>query len=538
MPAQKQIYVDQVGYLQHAKKLAILPFAAEGFALCDAKTGQTMLTGALTGGRDDALYSGDTVYYADFTACTRPGSYVLRAGDVESFPFRIGAVRLDDIVNASVRCLYSQRCGCGLDPLYAKDYAHAPCHTQPATLWEDHSVMLDVSGGWHDAGDYGRHVTPAAVTLSHLLTAFLLYPDSFAATNNIPESGNGMPDLLNECRYELEWLLKMQNRHTGEVYHKVTSFVNADIVTPEKDNKPLILFPSSSMSTACFAACMAQAAFVYREYDQRFASVLLNAAVLAYGWLQSHPHFKGFKNPRGCNTGQYGDVDDVDERYWAAAEMFRATGDRQYESDARALLQRDFARCLFGWQTNGGLGTLALLLHDRTDPALKATLTEDWLEKADILLGHCRSNGYMLGLRTEILGWGSNMQVCAAAAMFQIAARLTGSTIYEEAALEQIHYLLGRNPVNTCFITGFGSNAPKNPYHRLTMLHPHTPIMPGWVIAGANGKPGDPESGRLFPPGTPPLKCYIDRWQCYSLNATANYWNSIAILALAYFGKQ
>ena len=152
------------------------------------------------------------------------------------------------------------RMGCSIRPLVPQ------VHVQP-------------SGGWHDAGDYGKYVVNAGVSVGTLLMAYEYFPSKFGQDDlNIPESGNGIPDILDEVRYELEWLLKMQ-RSDGGVYHKLTREQFEGFVMPQIDNAPRYLYQVSSTATADFAAMMARAARVCLPFDPSFAQLCRAAAV-------------------------------------------------------------------------------------------------------------------------------------------------------------------------------------------------------------------------------------------------------------------
>lgn len=157
-------------------------------------------------------------------------------------------------------------------------WTHEKCHSASAVLWEDHSVKLDVTGGWHDAGDYGKYVTAAAAALAHLLYAWKMFPEAFRRQDlNIPGKPSNMPDILIECRWELEWLLKMQ-RFDGAVWHKATTAKHAAFVMPEDDREQMYVLPVSSSATADFAAVTALASGIYREFDKAFSGRLLKSS--------------------------------------------------------------------------------------------------------------------------------------------------------------------------------------------------------------------------------------------------------------------
>ena len=183
-----------------------------------------------------------------------------------SYSFEINDEVYKPVHLGMLRALYYNRCGCQLLEKHAGIYHHGTCHNDKVLRWNDHQYRIECSGGWHDAGDYGRYITPGAVTIGHLLYAYKLYPNAFEESMNIPESGNGIADVLNECRYELEWMLKMQTKDGG-VYHKLTSWNHVDFIMPEEDQDPFYLFEISSLATADFCAIMALSYRVFKEVD-------------------------------------------------------------------------------------------------------------------------------------------------------------------------------------------------------------------------------------------------------------------------------
>ncbi len=490
-------------------------------------------------GVDEA--SGDHVYAADFSDIKKAGVYYVRndSGAV-SHRFRIGEDVYRELQRDMTKALYYQRCGCELEKAYAGVYTHPCCHMGDAVLWEDRSVVKEVKGGWHDAGDYGRYISPAAVAVAHLLYAYDLFPDSFKESLTIPESGNGMPDVLNECRYELEWMLKMQDEEGG-AYHKLTSERHADFIMPQEDLAQFYLFPVSSMATADYAASMALASRVYRKFDEAFADRLSDAAHRAYGWLEKHPEYVGFKNPESCNTGEYDDTCDLDERLWAAAEMLVTTGEKKYQERLDALLEENLTKTDFGWTDVSGFAALAIL----TDASHKASadsaenLRRAVIAEADRLVAVSQKSGYGVAMEPEDYVWGSNMVVLNRGMLLVLAALLTGQNeIYEQTALAQMNYLLGTNAVDYSYVTGHGEHAYMHPHNRPTECDGIELPMPGWVSGGPFKTPCDEVGMKQIPAGTPPMKCYVDHAACYSLNEITIYWNTPAVFVTAYFNQK
>lgn len=563
------IYCNQVGYLADRNKKAVM--TSGGFFQV-LKVTQNMMDMAESNAEDTAKSeaeqvvmegsaqdlgidesSGDHVYAVDFSGVTQEGIYYVRneAGD-RSHRFRIGADIYRKLQHDMTKALYYQRCGCELTKEYAGVYTHPCCHTGDAVLWENRGVVKEVKGGWHDAGDYGRYISPAAVAVGHLLYAYYLFPESFGESLDIPESGNGIPDVLNECRYELEWMLKMQDEEGG-AYHKLTSERHADFIMPQEDTAQFYLFPVSSMATADYAASMALASRVYRQFDVRFADRLLDAAHRAYGWLEKHPEYVGFKNPESCNTGEYDDVCDLDERLWAASEMLVTTGEQKYQEQLTALLKENLTKTDFGWTDVSGFAALAVL----TDVTHKATadsvmnLRQAVLAEADRLVTVAEKSGYGVAMEPEDYVWGSNMVVLNRGMLLVLAALVTEqdtvdgmseksggkAKIYEQTALAQMDYLLGMNAVDYSYVTGHGEHAYRHPHNRPTECDGIELPMPGWVSGGPFKTPCDEVGIEKIPAGTPPMKCYVDHAACYSLNEITIYWNSPAVFVTAFLNR-
>lgn len=534
------IYCNQTGYLPGSRKTAVMTAGERFQVIKEGASEQTVLEGtARDMGVDKA--SGDHVHIADFSKITQDGVYYVQneAGE-KSHRFRIGQDIYRALQRDMTKALYYQRCGCALEEKHAGEYKHSCCHMDDAVLWTDHSVVKEVKGGWHDAGDFGRYISPAAVAVAHLLYAYQLFPTSFKESLNIPESGNGVPDVLNECRYELEWMLKMQDEEGG-AYHKLTAERHADFIMPEEDKDQFYLFPVSSMATADYAASMALASRVYRAYDESFADRLFDAALKAWGWLEKYPQYVGFKNPESCNTGEYDDICDLDERLWAAAEMLVTTGEQKYQESLTALLKEDLTKTDFGWTDVSGFAALAIL----TDASHKAdrdsveNLRKAVLAEADRLVAVGEKSGYGVAMEPEDYVWGSNMVVLNRGMLLVLAALITEQgEAYEQTALAQLNYLLGMNAVDYSYVTGHGEHAYLHPHNRPTECDGIELPMAGWVSGGPFKAPADPVGIERIKPGTPPMKCYVDHASCYSLNEITIYWNSPAVFVTAYFNRQ
>lgn len=540
------IYLNQVGYQTEAKKEATVTEQGT-YQVLDVQTKQVVCMASAKAKGFDAA-AGEDAYVVDFTALSKPGTYVMVGrGGQKSHPFEVSDKPYVKLHRDLQKALYFQRCGCELLPEHAGVYTHKACHTKPVILVEDYMAgtenpqTFDMCGGWHDAGDFGRYSTAAAVALAHILYAYKFFPESFEESLQIPESGNDMPDILNECLYELEWLIKMQ-REDGGVYHKLTAFNHAPFLMPEEDQDPFMLYPVSSMAVADYAAIMALASNVYAEYRPEFAKKALENAKKAWTWLERNPYV-GFHNPKGSNTGEYDDVCDKDERFWAACEMAKVDPENaeKYIETAKKLFA-EVSGIDFGWTDVSALGSMAVMTADEGvfSDQFTAKVSATVFVEADRLLEIQKQSGYGVAMLPEDYVWGSNMVVCNRGMLFILCAMGSeGAKVeeYKEAALAQLHYLLGRNAIDYSYVTGNGEHAFKNPHNRSTACDGIEDPMPGWVSGGPFKTPVDEIAVKMIPKGAAPMKCFIDHVDSYSTNEITIYWNSPAIFMTAYFMK-
>ena len=529
-----KLHVNQLGYYPQGIKQAVLE-KTEDLSLpvvLKNKDGQILMSfDSPSFTQDEASQTVSAIL--DFSSLDQCGNYFFALPDGTEIPVEIKYDPADKLFIDAQKMFYFQRCGAELESRYAGIYTHKACHTAKVRyLNEDREA--ECCGGWHDAGDYGRYVTAGAVAVGHLLYAFELAPEAFGTALNIPESGNGIPDILNEVKYELDWFLKMQEAD-GSVHHKCTSMHHTDFLMPENDPLPFIITPISSLATADFAAAAAMGARIYKKYDAGYAAKLADAAKRAGEWLLDNPEFL-FKNPDNVYTGDYRDVRDTDERFWAAAELARLDGDKRFLDIAvKGIENREFSLTGLGWEEVGGLGTLCIL----SDNA--AFFGRDIYEKAkDIWLGAAgyfkditMSNPYSTAMKPEEFQWGSNLEVLSKAIILNYAGRLSGKKEFINASVRQLDYILGANPLDQSYVTGYGTKPLMNPHNRPTVADNITDPIPGFVSGGPNRNRADQEVKEQIPEGTAPMKCFIDDWKSYSTNEITIYWNSPLVLLLA-----
>jgi endoglucanase len=479
--------------------------------------------------------SGDRVTIVNLGVLAE-GEYSVQCGEEYARHITVKKNPWKDVTNALIKGLYYQRCGCELKPEHAGRFTHPACHTAPASEWENKSVKKLVTGGWHDAGDYGKYVGPGAVTVAHLLYTYILCPKGCSDELNIPESGNGVPDILNEARYELEWMLKMQ-REDGAFYHKLTKDHFAPFIMPQDDHDPEYLMPVSHCATAAACACLALSYRVYRRFDAEFADSMLNAALKASKWLDENPDFIPFVNPEGVRTGMYGDRSDKDERFWAAYELYAATGDEEYMKKAEALYSDELRITSYGWAEVSGLGTMCCLFEigDKPENRLYSVIRERFIDECRKIQSLTESTGYGTALPPKGYGWGSILPIMSNAMSMIMYEMLTGDTSMREHALMQWNYALGLNALDICFVTGFGERSVMNPHHRPSGSDGIDDPVPGLISGGPNkGFPYSQTKEKLGE-NVPPAKAYLDELPSADTNEIAIYWNSPAIFVGAFF---
>lgn len=519
---EEDIIANQVGYYPDSQKTTVLRNVTDEttFDVVDAATDEVVYTGSIVSNPNKTA-SYEENWYGDFTAVTEPGTYYIKAGNLNaSYPFTIGEEVYSDLLDDAVRMFYLQRCGCAVED---ESINHTACHTELAAIYGTEET-IDVTGGWHDAGDYGRYVVPGAKAAADLLLSYEKNPTLFSDESGIPESGNGIPDILDEVRYELEWMLKMQDPTTGGVHHKVSCADFPGYIKPDEETAPLIVTPVSTTATGDFAAVMAMAYENYLAMEPQFAEVCLAAAKNAYAFLENNQELI-FANPVGINTGAYNDTDDTDERYWAAAQLYKATEEQAYQDD---FLSYDICTGM-GWASVGDYGNFAYVSMDanKTDAVKYQAISESLNRRAGELAAASSAQNYSISLSTY--DWGSNMTVADNANLFVYADSIDKAAAYKTVAEDHLNYLLGVNPLAKSFVTGYGTDAPKNPHHRPSMAIGKA--IKGMLVGGVNENFED-SVAKASLKGQPSAKCYIDNGESYSTNETTIYWNSPLVYLL------
>ncbi|WP_419804939.1 glycoside hydrolase family 9 protein [Terriglobus sp.] len=544
--ASVRIATNQCGYRPGAVKVASVVFpvgtpapvadGTDAFTVEAAATGEVVLRGLLGAARMDAA-SGDHVALADFSAVRTPGMYRLRVGAAAGDPVVVAEMVYADALRLAMRAFYGQRCGCKVD--LGDGYQHKACHKRG----EFHPTSgrhgkLKNSGGWHDAGDYGRYVVNSGISTATLLWAWEMFPEVLHRLQlQIPESGGPVPDFLVEVRWNLRWMLSMQDEADGGVWHKQTSDAFCGFVMPEQDKLPSEVIGTGSVpykstcATADFAAVMAIAARCYRAVDARFAEACLAAARKAFAWARANPEVV-FRNPPEITTGEYGDQTCADELLWAAAELFRTTAEPEFRGAFETGLPGELTVTTPSWNNMlpFALWTYAMAGPTVT-PAVRDRIAAATKLAAQQRTRRSRENGYGNTLSAPDYIRGSNSVAANDALLLLVADRFETDAAFRAAALANLHYLLGRNCFGVSWVTHVGSRPFQHPHHRPSQADKVAAPWPGLLSGGPNAHGGDPVAngmGKL-----PPMRMWVDDWQAYSMNEVAINWNAPLVFLLA-----
>ncbi|HWE84952.1 MAG TPA: glycoside hydrolase family 9 protein [Terracidiphilus sp.] len=543
--ASTAIKVDQVGYPLIGPKVALVSAPADSFQVRQSSDGHVVFRGTLTPSAVDAN-SGDTVEAADFSTLHKAGRYYLEVPGVgRSWDFAVEKSVFDRAYTLAMRGFYGQRCGVAVDmgPEFP-EYKHAACHQKG----EFHpssgaSGPRNNIGGWHDAGDYGRYMVNSGVTTGTLLWAWEIYGEKLKPISlKIPESGNGTPDILNETRWNLDWMLKMQD-DDGGVWHKQTSEHFSGFVAPEDDDLPSEVIGTgkapykSTCATADLAAVGAIAARVYKPFDAAFAARALDAARKAWAWAEKNPDVT-FRNPHGVSTGEYGDSSCADERVWAAAELWRTTGEKPY-NDFFVAQYANYLPSLDsppaeGWNALGAMGLWSYALGDRNgsdSEAIKAIRART-VAAAHAVVERTNGNPYHTSMQARDYVWGSNGVAAGYGMYLLIADRFVPDKNFRDAARDNLHYLLGRNTFSLSWVTQLGEHSVEHPHHRPSGSGKQPGPWPGLLSGGPNAGRQDAVLAAL-PKNLPPAKVYADQLASYASNEIAINWQASLVFLLA-----
>ncbi len=541
----EQIRVNQTGYYPNAPKIAaIREFRTDIFHITTPDLADTLYTGTATG-PNSAPYSEVETWLADFSNFTATGVYVVVIPELGySWPFEISAAVHEPLAKSSLKAFYFNRMSTPLPWEYAGKWArpaghpdsHVMVHASASAENRPEGTIISAPKGWYDAGDYNKYVVNSGITMGTMLSALEDFPEYYKnLAVNIPETGNGMPDILNELLWNLRWMIRMQDPYDGGVYHKLTTANFEGRLMPAEAVNQRYVVQKSTAAALNFTAVLAQASRILREYENivpGLADSCINAAVYAWEWAVENPQIYYRQNDMNRQydpdivTGAYGDGNVTDEFMWAATELFITTGDEKYFRSVN--LFPDTAMPIPSWNQVRLLAYYSLLRKEDDLPKFASgniEIIKIRLERlANELIEDLGSRPYhaVMGSSPRDFVWGSN-SVAANQGIALINAYLsTGNRRYLDGALHNLDYLAGRNATGYSFVTGHGHRTPMHIHHRPSDADPLPDPVPGLLAGGPN--PGQ-QDGCDYPSDIPD-ESFVDDWCSYASNEIAINWNA------------
>jgi len=534
-----QIRLNQIGYYPESSKKAVVVDTSgyTYFHIVDINKSEVIFTGKLSEPQQWDL-AGEKVRIADFSEVTETGTYYILIDDIGySYPFEIKPNVLRDALVGSVKGLYYQRAGMALEEQYAGQWKRAAGHPDDAVLYHPSSGrtagIRSSPKGWYDAGDYNKYVVNGSFPLGQLLLVHDQYPNTFKDGDlDIPESGNKRNDYLDELRYEMDWLLTMQD-DDGGLFFKLTAKKFEGYVLPKDAESPRYIVGKSTAASLDFAAVAAQAYRIYKNEDVDYAKKCLAAGKKAYQWAVENPT-RVFKNPEDIRTGEYGDNDFSQEWLWANAELYLATQDTAY---LEMLVKENWS---FSYKTGDGWASFmrfsaafSLLEHEDTIPEnLYKNLRNGILKLSDELAITTKTNDYFQPISD--FQWGSNSDVLNASLVLAQAYRLEPKAEYLQSVQYAVDYIFGKNAVGYSYLTGFGDRTPMHIHHRQSASDTVDEPVPGLLSGGPNNGKQDAASGVVYPENASPMKSWTDHVDSYASNEICLNWNAPLTYVLAF----
>jgi endoglucanase len=545
------IRLNQLGFYPEAPKIAIVHSSeAMEFMVTTPDKKKVLFKGKL-GPAVKSDFSDKRYRSADFSAVKQRGRFIVVVPGVgHSYPFEIKPDVHRELAKASIKSYYFQRLSIDLEEAHAgrwKRPAGHPdtrvlVHSSASSAARPEGTVITSPKGWYDAGDYNKYIVNSGITMGTMFSAYEDYEDYFRKLElNIPESGNDVPDLLDELLWNLRWMLTMQDPEDGGVYHKLTNASFDGMVMPHEAVEPRYVVQKGTGAALNFAAVTAQASRIFKQYNAQFpglADSCLSAARRAWRWAMDNPAVEYNQNENNkkfhpaITTGAYGDRGFSDEFIWAACELFSSTGDKDF-LDRVDLLGGDMA--VPSWNQVKLLGYYTLMRFERQNPLqpvvflpeIKARLSkfvDELIEGTDQ-----RAFRTVMGKTARDYIWGSSAVAANQAVLLLQVYRLTNEKKYLHYALSNMDYLLGRNATGYSFVTGYGSKTPMHPHHRPSEADGISDPVPGMLSGGPN--PGMQD--KCSYPSSAADEAFVDDVCSYASNEIAINWNAPLVYVAA-----
>jgi len=547
--ARPEVRVNQLGYLPAGPKHGVwVTDATEPaeFAVRDHRDAPVFAGCTRPWPARPDSTSGLAVHALDFSPVRAEGdAFRLDVAGARSRPFAIAPDLYRDLARDALAFFHLQRSGVEIDEARAPGYGRPAGHPGDVSVeaWSGADAerlypgwscpgRFDVSGGWYDAGDHGKYVTSGAMPVWQLLATIELIRRRGSPSRWWAET---YALLAEECRWQLDWLLRMQvpagSPHAGLAFHRVHGTEWAPIpCRPDADPTTRVLHRPSTAAGLHLAAAAAHGVRVFGRDDPAYARRLLDAAITAYRAAQAEPVLLAPDDQGAFGGGPYADDDLRDDFAWATAELWLATGDSAYAAEASDALERD-AIPLDGFDCDriAAAAALDLALHadapaDRARARAVVTAAADGLVELQARQPwgqpYAPAGGW---------DWGSNGRVLANLVVLAVAHEVSGRGDYLAAATQGLDYLLGCNALGQSYVTGYGTDFTRRQRtrHFAHALDPALPPAPRGAIAGgptSKEHPGFPTDPRLD--GLPPQCRYLDEPTSETTNDVCIRWNA------------
>lgn len=401
-------------------------------------------------------------------------------------------------------------------------FAHEACHLEDG--FEDYQgkpgERRNGTGGWHDAGDYGKYITNAGITVGMMFMAWDQFQEKLKKFKlDLPETAKGYPDFLKELKWETDWVLTMQYTDgSGKVSHKLTSKNFESFCKPEDDKQKRYFTDWSTDAVANFVGMIAQAARYFEPYDKGYAQKCLDAAKLSYKFLKENPEDKGFVQGE-FKTGGY-QSGDKDDRLWAAVEMWETTGDpeflKDFENQAEAMKYKIDEDWDWGDVSNMGMFQYALSKKPGKNPEVLKTIQKNISDGANAIAKNASADVY--GRPLIRYYWGCNGTIARQVLNLQVANLISPDKKYVQTSEDAIAHIFGRNFYNRSYVTGLGINPAMNPHDRRSGSDNEVQPWPGYIVGGGHSATG-----------------WNDKEEDYRTNEIAINWQGALVYALAGF---
>lgn len=538
------IRLNQIGFYPDAPKKAILLSADHGAFYLQNASGKKVFTGSVHRS-DNPGFNKRYTGIADFSAFHSSGTYTLTVSGLgESYPVIITKNALKSVADGSIKGFYYIRASAELKEQYAGKWHrtaghpddHVLIHPSAATKERPAGTVISSPGGWYDAGDYNKYIVNSGISTGTLLSLYEDFPDYMNRVKlNIPESGNAVPDVLDEVLWNLRWMLTMQDPNDGGVYHKLSNANFDGMIMPDKAVTPRYVVQKGTAATLDFAAVMAQASRIFSRFPKQLpglADSCRQAAVTAWNWAIKNPGVLYQQEEMNKNyqpavtTGSYGDRRVDDEFIWAASELFVTTKDHVYIPFIKPITAKGMNIPTWGDVKMMGYYTLLKHMNEIEDPGIinLGQLKMSFLTFTDSLISKASENAYqtVMNKSARNFNWGSSSVAANQGMALILAYQLSHEQKYLDYAIANIDYLLGRNGTGYCYLTGFGHKPVMHPHHRPSFADGIEEPVPGLLAGGPN--PGMQD--KIPTLSKVPDEAYIDDERAYAVNEIAINWNA------------